>query len=314
MKNSRIIIIPIITLFLFCTGDTGGEHTSQLLPPLEGGAQAVSFGGEKLFSSEPAEQNLEKLKKAAADLEADPGNVEMHIWHGRRMAYTGDYRKAINIYTNAIEQFPDDARLYRHRGHRFISIRMLDAAIDDLTRASNLIEGTEDRIEPDGMPNARNIPVSSLHTNTWYHLGLAYYLKNDMENALAAYRKCREASMKPDNVVSASHWLYMILKRLGRDSEAAEILTPINAEMDIIENMAYHELLLFYKGELEADDLLKKVEEGSAGSATLYGVGNWYYYNDDVDQAKQIYEGILTGSGWAAFGYIAAEADMQIIK
>ena len=37
-----------------------------------------------------------------------------------------------------------------------------------------MIAGKEDSIEPDGMPNPQNIPVSSLHTNIWYHLGLAY--------------------------------------------------------------------------------------------------------------------------------------------
>ena len=63
--------------------------------------------------------------------------------------------------------------MYRHRGHRYVSIREFDRAIADLEYAATLIEGTEDEIEPDGMPNAMNIPVSSLHSNIWYHLGLA---------------------------------------------------------------------------------------------------------------------------------------------
>jgi len=43
------------------------------------------------------------------------------------------------------------------------------------------------QIEPDGLPNAKNIPISTLKGNIWYHLGLAYYLKGDFENALWAY-------------------------------------------------------------------------------------------------------------------------------
>ncbi|MCP4728029.1 MAG: hypothetical protein GY863_23525, partial [bacterium] len=280
MKTKMTTYLLLLAGFaLFILFFTGCAEKGDLLPVMEDGAQAISLMGEKLFSPEPSAQNLENLTIAKEDFEADPENVETHIWYGRRMAYTGDYREAINIYTRAMDKFPNDARLYRHRGHRFISIRMFDAAVDDFNRAAELIEGTEDQVEPDGMPNARNIPVSSLHTNTWYHLGLAYYLKNDMENALMAYRKCREASMQPDNVVSASHWLYMILRRLGRESEAADILEPIIDQMDIIENMAYHRLLLFYKGELSEEQLVGDSEGGSAGSATMYGLGNWYYYN-----------------------------------
>ncbi|MFC1564925.1 tetratricopeptide repeat protein [candidate division KSB1 bacterium] len=315
MKIKMISCILFLTGFTFllfnCMGDTIRDD---LLPELEDGTQAISLFGEKLKSPEPSAQILENLRKAEADLEADPDNVEMHIWYGRRMAYTGNYREAINIYTRAINKFPDDPRLYRHRGHRFISIRMFDSAIDDFNRAVRLIEGTDDEIEPDGMPNSRNIPVSSLHSNIWYHLGLAYYLKNDMENALFAYRKCRETSNNNDNVVSSSHWLYMILKRLGREDEAAQILEPINEDMDIIENMSYHRLLLFYKGVLTEKELLGTSEGGSAGAATMYGLGNWYFYTGDIDRARQIYRDLLKTPGWAAFGYIAAEADLKRMK
>ncbi|MFC1514096.1 tol-pal system YbgF family protein, partial [candidate division KSB1 bacterium] len=165
-----------------------------------------------------------------------------------------------------------------------------------------------------GMPNARNIPVSSLHTNIWYHLGLAYYLENNMEKALYAYRECRKASGNPDNVVSSSHWLYMILRRLGRETEANEILEPITKDMDVIENMAYHNLLLFYKGEMTLETLTGGSMEASSNAAVDYGIGNWYYYNGNVDEAKRIYSLILEGTSWASFGYIAAEADMSRMK
>jgi hypothetical protein len=50
-----------------------------------------------------------------------------------------------------IEKHPEDARIYRHRGHRHITLRMLDEAIADFEHASQLIEGEEDQIEPDGI-------------------------------------------------------------------------------------------------------------------------------------------------------------------
>ena len=45
-----------------------------------------------------------------------------------------------------------------------------------------------------------------------------------------------------------------------------------------------------------------------------YGVANWYLYNGDSDKAKEILEKVLDGTSWAAFGYIAAEADMKRLQ
>ena len=50
-------------------------------------------------------------------------DVDNIIWYGRRTAYLGDYREAIRIFSEGIEKHSKDARMYRHRGHRYISIR-----------------------------------------------------------------------------------------------------------------------------------------------------------------------------------------------
>lgn len=85
------------------------------------------------------------------------------------MAYLGDYKRAIEIFTEGINKFPEDSRFLRHRAHRYISTRQLDNAIADFEKAVILIKDTEDVIEPDGVPNRLNQPVSSLHTNIYYH-------------------------------------------------------------------------------------------------------------------------------------------------
>jgi tetratricopeptide (TPR) repeat protein len=276
----------------------------------------MSLLGDTLYAPElPADVSADRQTQRAearADYEADPTDADAIIWYGRRTAYLGDYRTAIAIYSEGIERHPDDPRLYRHRGHRYISVRQFDAAIADLERAAQLIAGREDEIEPDGMPNARNIPTSTLHSNIWYHLGLAYYLQDDLETALRAYRDCLKVSHNPDMQVATSHWLYMTLRRLEREAEAEAVLEPIHAEMDIIENSSYHRLLLMYKGELTAAGLLDEAEAaGGLENATLgYGIGNWHAYNGRPKQAESIFRTILKGQQWAAFGYIAAEADV----
>ena len=177
-----------------------------------------------------------------------------------------------------------------------------------MEKAAKIIEGTKNEIEPDGMPNARNIPVSSLHGNIWYHLGLAYYLKNDMENALRAYKNCLASINNNDNIVSSTNWIYMILRRMDRKDEADKYLENITADIDVIENMDYHRICLFYKGELSLEELYPEGEEGSSSDAIKYAIGNWYFYNGELDKAKAMFKDIVNTQGWASFGHISAEA------
>lgn len=282
----------------------------QILPDVPAGAQAVSLDGRPLMSAEPSQRLLDNLSAARADYESDPGDADAIIWLGRRLAYTGDYRGAIEMFSEGIEKHPDDARMYRHRGHRYITIREFERAIEDLELAASLIEGTENETEPDGAPNALGIPVSSLHGNIWYHLGLAYYLVQDWENAYRAYTNGYNASRNDDNRVSTTHWRYMILRRMGNETEAQAVLEDISGDMNIIENMSYHSLDLFYKGELSMSELIGDGEDSPAGAAVMYGAANWHYYNGDVDKAREMYEALTSTSSWAGFGYIAAEADL----
>ena len=45
-----------------------------------------------------------------------------------------------------------------------------------------------------------------------------------------------------------------------------------------------------------------------------YGVGNYYLVTGEPDKAKAVFERIIAGPGWNAFGYIAAEADLARMK
>lgn len=277
-----------------------------------GSLQATSLLGKKLYA--PAEVNpdtLKNLAKAKAVYTAMPDDAEAIIWYGRRIAYTGDYQAAIEVFSEGIQKHPADARLYRHRGHRYISLRRFDEAIADLRQAVALIDGQQDAVEPDGAPNARNIPVSTTHGNIWYHLGLAYYLKHDFENALWAYQEALKTGDLPDNIAATTHWIYMILRRLGREEEAAQSLDPISGDFDIIENFAYFQLCLLYKGLVAFDALEKALSDSPQDAATLYGLANWLYYNGETDRALALMQNYVdTSTAWPAFGFIAAEADL----
>ncbi len=308
-------LIPLILLLIIMVSCNNKNSETAQDTILIDTVQGISLLGTELISNQPDQEKdstrINNYIRANQTYLADPDNPDALIWKGRRMAYLGDYKAAIEIFTEGIKKFPGDARMYRHRGHRYISLRQFDKAITDLEKAAELIAGTEDQVEPDGIPNARNTPVSTTHRNIWYHLGLAYYLVDDMDKALRGFSNCREISDNPDMFVASSHWVYMILKRLGKDEEALKILDPISADMDVFENMSYHNLLLFYKGEISEAELIGEAGEMStANNAIVYGLGNWYYYNGDIEKAKEIFTSLVDKGIWAAFGTIAAEADL----
>ena len=268
--------------------------------------ETVTLLGDTLMSPEIREgKSLDQFKSAQNNYYRDQENPEMLIWYGRRVAYLGYFKEAIKIYTLGIEKFPYDARFYRHRGHRYISTRQYDKAINDFKRALELVDGKEDQIEPDGLPNSKNIPLSTLHGNIWYHLGLTYYLKNDMNNAAKSFSDRSVTHKFDDNIVSSAHWLYMIYRRQNKIEQSNAIVKNISKDMDIIENMSYHQTSLFHKG-------LIKESEINIDEVALYSIANWYIYEkNDTLKAKDYYKELLETGNPFSFAYIAAESDWK---
>ncbi|MGB7070600.1 MAG: tetratricopeptide repeat protein [Pyrinomonadaceae bacterium] len=254
-----------------------------------------------------------KLAEAFVEFDKSNGDADSVIWLGRRTAYLGNYKDAIRLFTRGIGKYPRDARLYRHRGHRYITRRCFDEAIKDLETAARLVKGKPDAVEPDGLPNAQNIPTSTLQSNIWYHLGLAYYLKGDFKKALAAYQECEKVSKNPDMLVATKHWMYMTLRRLGDKAAADAAISDIGDALEIIENDDYYSLIKLYQGKLKPEVLLtsKGSKTDSLSNASLgYGIGNWNLYNGRREEAIKTFEQITAGDQWSSFGYIAAEADL----
>lgn len=281
------------------------------------GYETLAFTGYPLKRIEFPESTKirldSNLQVAKENLMKDPVE-DNYIWYGRRLAYMMRYTDALEIFTLGLKYYPDSYRLLRHRGHRLITIRKLELAINDLKRASELIQGTEDQIEPDGAPNKLNIPLSTDHFNIWYHLGLAYYLRQDFDDALIAYDECMKVSNNNDLLVATTDWYYMTLRRLGRTKEAEVLLEPIIEDMEIVENNSYLKRLLMYKGLYEPNDLIRTDSLTEDTEMTLitqgYGVGNWYLYNGRMGEAKYTFSNVIQRKNWAAFGFIAAEAEI----
>ncbi len=320
MRNHRFYLLTLMTFVAGCIEATPPPQTdAKRFPRDYRPAEAVSLLGRPLYAAPPDvdRSKLEaQLESARANLEAHPDDPEAIVWVGRRLGYLWRMSEAIEVYTKGIQSHRKYAPLYRHRGHRYISVRQFDNAIADLTTASRLITGQPDEIEQDGMPNKRNTPLTTTAFNVWYHLGLAKYLKGDFVGAKEAFDETlKHCGGHDDNLVAASDWLYMTLRRMHRDTDAAKVLEPIREDMDVIENGAYLRRLLMYKGLLAPDDLIHTATATDVDLATMgYGVGNWYLMNGDRAKAMVTFEKVVAGGYWPAFGYIASEVELVRLR
>lgn len=278
LNRQRISIVIILTLLFSASG------RSQSAPEL------ISRLGTK-FYAQADEKN--QIAEAEQKLAADPKNIELIIALGRAQAAVWRYRDAIATYTRGINIDPQHAMLYRHRGHRYISIREFDKAVADLDRASKL--------------NDKDFDI-------WYHLGLAHYLKSEFAEAAEAYEKCRAVAASDDSIIAVSDWLYMTYRRQKKDAEAARVLEHITPDMKVNENKSYFDRLLMYKGLKKESDIVHDKLTDLDIATIGYGIGNWHLYNGNKGKATEYFQRIVSGKYWPAFGFIAAETELVRMK
>ena len=243
------------------------------------------------------------------------GRIDTVIAIGQRLARGWHYRDAVDVYTSGLEIAPGDARLYRHRGHRYITLRRFRDAATDLDRG-NALDSTSFDIE--------------------YHRGLAYYLLGRFEKAAEVYgrcmaqaerrprapddtapaspRLCSDIAIDDDSRVAMTDWRYRALRRAGRHVEAAALLPSITEGMRVRENLSYYENLRRYAGRSTEDAVMSAAGTDSVRVATSgYAMANWKLVEGDTTGARVMLERIVVSPHWPAFAVIAAEADLHAL-
>ncbi len=267
-------------------------------------ALALALAAAPVAAQAPARDLLAEAKAA---WERHPENVDSIIWYGRRVGYTGAFDEAIAIYTEGLRLHPDEPRLLRHRGHRYLSVRNFQAAIDDLARAKDIIAGLPDEVEPDGQPNARGIPTSTLHSNIRYHLALAHFVSGNFPAAVAAWEEDAKLAPNLDHRVAATFWWVMSLGQLHQWDGVRAALAPIQRDWDIIENHAYYRMLLYIKGEIREDEILGDSPTALEQQTVGNGIAHWRLARGQLQPAIAKLREVLATGPSASFGYIAAE-------
>lgn len=269
--------------------------------------------GSSARSAPPASQEerlLADLARARALHEAE-NDAESAIWVGRRLGYLGRYEEAVDWYREALNEWSDSYRLRRHLGHRLISLRRFAEAEQVLREAWELARHHPNRLEPDGAPNAYGVPRSTDHGNILYHLALAQYLQGSFEGAAEHWAEAVTRATNPDSEVSARYWLAHSLRCQGQFAEARAVLSPIGPETVVLENQVYRDLCLVMQGRMSREELLEGLDPGVGKATALYGLAAWRLQQGGDQTAALAALALVAEQGsWAAFGTIAAEADV----
>ena len=232
------------------------------------------------------------IARAESALAAEPQSVERIMQLGLAQSGARQYREAIATFTRGLTIAPDQAMLYRWRGHRYLSVREFDRALDDLTRGARL---------------------DSTNYGIWYHLGIVRYARGEFAAAADAFRRCQPLAPDAGELAGATDWLWMSLSRAGRPAQAQAML---NRHLDSLPTIiAYAQRLRLYRGQVGPDEVLTAADTGDVAVATLsYGVGNWYLVRGDTSRARDWFERSVRSAGWPAFGFIMAEIELRRLR
>jgi tetratricopeptide (TPR) repeat protein len=276
------------------SGVTGVSRAQSGSGAARGALEVTSGLGRQLYAL-PDDPSVIEARKALA---AEPKNVERVLALSKAEANRRQYREAVATSTRGLAFAPNNADLYLERGHRELGLREFSKARSDLEQAT--------RIAPQMLDG-------------YYHLGLSHYFLGEFDEAAASFGKARDLAKTDDSLIDCSNWLYVSLRRAGKEEEAAQALKRITPEVKNTEPhlFFYLRLLHFYQGKLVEKEVLPPPPAGPddlegelAFDTVTYGVGNWRLYHGDRAGATELFRKVVEGEAWNSWGFIGSETEL----
>ena len=232
------------------------------------------------------------IAQAERELAADSRNVDRILALGLAQSGARQFREAIATFTRGLALAPENPTLLRWRGHRYLSVREMDRAREDLTRGLRL---------------------DSTNYGILYHLGIVRFADGDFEGAAQAFASAQPRAPNPGELAGATDWLWMALARAGRSAEAKAMLDRRPDSLPVTN--AYSQRLRLYRGEIGPDAVITPADTSDVAVATLsFGVGNWYLVRGDTAQARNWFERSISSGGWPGFGFILSEVELRRLR
>jgi len=231
------------------------------------------------------------IARATATLVADPKSIQKFIALGVAQSGARQFREAIETFTRALAIAPNDAMLYRWRGHRYLSVREFDKASADLRKGYNI--------------DRKNYGIL-------FHSGVLSFIGGDFNTAVRMFTEAQPLAPDGGELTGSTDWLWMSLARAGRLAEANAMLARRPDTLAAPPGYAYASRLKLYRGELTPTTLFTAADTADVQVATLnFGLGNWYLVRGDTVNARRAFERVIASGGWPGFGFMGAEAELR---
>ncbi len=238
-----------------------------------------------------AQADTGAIAKAQAELAASPRDVSRLIALGVAQSGARQFREAIATFTRGLAIDPDNAMLYRWRGHRYLSVREFDKAQADL---------------------ARGYQLDSTNYGILFHLGVLRFSRGDFAGAAAMFAKAQPRAPDGGELAGSTDWLWMSLSRAGRVAEANAMLAKRPDSLPAPPGYAYVTRLKLYRGMLTPETLFSPSDTADVQVSTLsYGLGNWFMVRGDATRARAAFERAVQSGGWPGFGFIVSERELE---
>jgi tetratricopeptide (TPR) repeat protein len=229
------------------------------------------------------------IARAQAALTADPRNIDKYIALGVAQSGGRQYREAIETFTRGLAIAPNHPMLLRWRGHRYLSTRQWDLALDDLTRGNR---------------------IDTTNYGIWYHLGIVRFSRGEFAAAADCFTHAQPRAPDAGELAGSTDWLWMSLERAGRDADAGAMLARHPDSLPV--DNAYTRRLKLYRGQIGPDEVFTPADTADIQEATLaFGIGNWFLVRGDSTKARAWFDRSVKSGGWPGFGFIMSEIELR---
>ncbi len=233
------------------------------------------------------------IARARDALAREPRNVDLIIALGVAQSGALQFREAVETFTHGLAIAPGNAMLYRWRGHRHLSLREFDKALADLTHG---------------------MAIDSTNYGILFHLGIIRFIRGEFSAAAELFRRAQPVAPNPGELAGSTDWRWMSLARAGRLTEAQTMLEQRPDSLPVDPNYGYARRLALYRGTIRPSELIRDGDDETTVATLAYGLGNWNLVRGDTAAARTMFKRSLASGGWAAFGFILSEVELDRMR
>ncbi len=218
-------------------------------------------------------------------LELDPDNAEVQYQLGSACYYQDRLGEALGYYKKAVELSPDDPHYNFVLGYSLKEDNDLNGAVEALEKS---------------------IALDNSDIQVYKNLGETYYLLGEYDKSSESFKEVVNMDSQLENCL----YLYISLRRAGKENDAKEILQKANTNVN--KGDASYLILRLYLGFIDVDLLQQKAGERVIPCTLYYHCGMGLLFNGKQKEACDFFQKCIDTKLKYIFDYRRAEHELGI--